>query len=101
MSTAVHHKLFEPAILWPALGQAFVKLAPHKLMRNPVIFVTEVVAALVTLMFLRDLVAAGGKPLFSGQIAIWLWFTLLFANIAEAVAAGRGKAQAHSLRRTN
>ena len=69
-------------------------------MRNPVIFVTEVVAALVTLMFLRDLVAAGGKPLFSGQIAIWLWFTVLFANFAEAVAEGRGKAQADSLRRT-
>ncbi|PLP58453.1 K(+)-transporting ATPase subunit B [Mesorhizobium loti] len=100
MSTAIQHKLFEPAILWPALGQAFVKLAPQKLMRNPVIFVTEVVAALVTLMFLRDLVIAGGKPLFSGQIAAWLWFTVLFANFAEAVAEGRGKAQADSLRRT-
>ncbi|WP_144377707.1 potassium-transporting ATPase subunit KdpB [Mesorhizobium amorphae] len=100
MSTAIQHKLFEPAILWPALGQAFAKLAPQKLMRNPVIFVTEVVAALVTLMFLRDLVIAGGKPLFSGQIAAWLWFTVLFANFAEAVAEGRGKAQADSLRRT-
>lgn len=100
MSTALKHKLFEPTILWPALGQAFAKLAPQKLMRNPVIFVTEVVAALVTLMFLRDLVIAGGKPLFSGQIAAWLWFTVLFANFAEAVAEGRGKAQADSLRRT-
>ncbi|MFE0016155.1 potassium-transporting ATPase subunit KdpB [Mesorhizobium sp. NPDC059054] len=100
MSTAIQHKLFEPAILWPALGQAFTKLAPQKLMRNPVIFVTEVVAALVTLMFLRDLVIVGGKPLFSGQIAAWLWFTVLFANFAEAVAEGRGKAQADSLRRT-
>lgn len=100
MSTAIQHKLFDPAILWPALRQAFAKLAPQKLMRNPVIFVTEVVAALVTLMFLRDLVIAGGKPLFSGQIAAWLWFTVLFANFAEAVAEGRGKAQADSLRRT-
>ena len=100
MSTALKHKLFEPTILWPALGQAFAKLAPQKLMRNPVIFVTEVVAALVSLMFLRDLVIAGGKPLFSGQIAAWLWFTVLFANFAEAVAEGRGKAQADSLRRT-
>lgn len=100
MSTALKHRLFEPTILWPALGQAFAKLAPQKLMRNPVIFVTEVVAALVSLMFLRDLVIAGGKPLFSGQIAAWLWFTVLFANFAEAVAEGRGKAQADSLRRT-
>jgi K+-transporting ATPase ATPase B chain len=96
---AMAHSLFDPAILIPAVRQAFVKLDPRHLMRNPVIFVTEVVAALVTLFFLRDLVAGNGDASFSGQIAIWLWFTVLFATFAEAVAEGRGKAQADSLRR--
>jgi len=92
--------LFDPAILLPAVRQAFLKLDPRQLMRNPVIFVTEVVAALVTLLFLRDLAAGDGTASFSGQIAVWLWFTVLFATFAEAVAEGRGKAQADSLRRT-
>jgi K+-transporting ATPase ATPase B chain len=65
-----------------------------------VIFVTEVVSAVVTLIFLRDLVAQNGMALFTGQIAAWLWFTVLFANFAEAVAEGRGKAQADALRKT-
>jgi K+-transporting ATPase ATPase B chain len=99
MASAVSHKLFDPAILAPAFGQAFAKLDPRKLVRNPVIFVTEVVAALVTVLFLHDL-AGGGDAAFSGQIAAWLWFTVLFATFAEAVAEGRGKAQADSLRRT-
>ncbi|WP_026619667.1 potassium-transporting ATPase ATP-binding subunit [Ensifer sp. WSM1721] len=93
-------RLFDPAILLPAAKAAFVKLDPRQLVRNPVIFVTEVVAALVTFFFVRDLVSAGGSPLFSGQIAAWLWFTVLFATFAEAVAEGRGKAQADFLRRT-
>jgi K+-transporting ATPase ATPase B chain len=96
---AMAHSLFDPAILIPATRQAFVKLDPRHLMRNPVIFVTEVVAALVTLFFLRDLAVGNGDAAFSGQIAIWLWFTVLFATFAEAVAEGRGKAQADSLRR--
>jgi K+-transporting ATPase ATPase B chain len=100
MATPTSSKLFDPAILVPALTQAFIKLDPRLLVRNPVIFVTEVVAALVTLLFLRDLAAAGGDAAFSGQIAAWLWFTVLFATFAEAVAEGRGKAQADSLRRT-
>ncbi|WEX77869.1 potassium-transporting ATPase subunit KdpB [Sinorhizobium numidicum] len=91
--------LFDPAILAPAVKAAFVKLDPRQLLRNPVIFVTEVVAAMVTAFFIRDLVSDGGSPLFSGQIAAWLWFTVLFATFAEAVAEGRGKAQADSLRR--
>lgn len=99
MSSAVNHRLFDPAILGPAFGQAFLKLDPRQMVRNPVIFVTEVVAALVTVFFLRDLVV-GGDAVFSGQIAAWLWFTVLFATFAEAVAEGRGKAQADSLRRT-
>ena len=69
-------------------------------MRNPVIFVTEVVSAVVTILFVRDLVTQNGTAFFSGQIAAWLWFTVLFANFAEAVAEGRGKAQADAMRRT-
>ncbi len=97
---AMAHSLFDTAILVPAIRDALVKLDPRKLMRNPVIFVTEIVAAVVTLFFIRDLVAGNGDAPFSGQIAIWLWFTVLFATFAEAVAEGRGKAQADTLRRT-
>ncbi|MFK0383865.1 potassium-transporting ATPase subunit KdpB [Agrobacterium sp. NPDC090273] len=92
--------LFDPAILVPATKNAFVKLDPRQLVRNPVIFVTEAVAAMVTVFFLRDLVANTGNAGFSGQIAAWLWFTVLFATFAEAVAEGRGRAQADSLKRT-
>ena len=92
--------LFDAAILIQAAGDSFKKLSPHELMRNPVIFVTEVVAALVTFLWLRDLVNGTGAPFFSGQIAAWLWFTVLFATFAEAVAEGRGKAQAATLRAT-
>ncbi|MDR7034728.1 potassium-transporting ATPase subunit KdpB [Mesorhizobium sp. BE184] len=98
-SPAMAHSLFDPAILLPAVRQAFLKLDPRQLMRNPVIFVTEAVAALVTLFFLRDLLIRDSEAFFSGQIAVWLWFTVLFATFAEAVAEGRGKAQAESLRR--
>ena len=92
--------LFDGAILRKALVDAVVKLDPRQLMRNPVIFVTEVVAALVTFLWLRELSMSNGSPLFSGQIALWLWFTVLFATFAEAIAEGRGKAQAASLRQT-
>ncbi|RVL23591.1 potassium-transporting ATPase subunit B, partial [Sinorhizobium meliloti] len=91
--------LFDPKILFPAARAAFVKLDPRQLVRNPVIFVTEAVAALVTLFFVLDVATDGGSLLFSGQIAAWLWFTVLFATFAEAVAEGRGKAQADFLRR--
>ncbi len=90
--------LFDPAILAGAARNSFVKLNPRHLARNPVIFVTEVVAAVVTAIFLRELFTQTGNPMFSGQIAAWLWFTVLFANFAEAVAEGRGKAQAATLR---
>ncbi|HTV69577.1 MAG TPA: potassium-transporting ATPase subunit KdpB [Rhizobiaceae bacterium] len=100
MSKAVNHSLFDPAILLPAARDAFTKIDPRQLMRNPVIFVTEIVATLVTALFVRDLFGGGDDPYFSGQIAIWLWFTVLFATFAEAVAEGRGKAQADFLRRT-
>jgi potassium-transporting ATPase ATP-binding subunit len=92
--------LFDAAILKRATLDAFLKLDPRSLARNPVIFVTEIVSALVTALFLRDLIAQNGGAFFSGQIAAWLWFTVLFANFAEAVAEGRGKAQADALRRT-
>ena len=92
--------LFDAGIVKRASVDAFAKLNPKHLMRNPVIFVTEVVSVVVTCVFVRDVVTASGNPLFSGQIAAWLWFTVLFANFAEAVAEGRGKAQAESLRKS-
>ncbi len=92
--------LLDPRIVWPAVGSAFVKLDPRTLIRNPVMFVLEVVTALTTVILLRDLFAGGTSLGFEFQIALWLWFTVLFANFAEAVAEGRGKAQAESLRRT-
>ena len=93
-------KLLDPAIIGPAVIQAFVKLDPRGLIRNPVMFVTEAVAALVTFLFVKDIFTGTGSPGFTGQIALWLWFTVLFATFAEAVAEGRGKAQADSLRKT-
>ncbi|MDP9588179.1 UNVERIFIED_ORG: K+-transporting ATPase ATPase B chain [Shinella zoogloeoides] len=92
--------LLDPSILFPAMRDAVVKLDPRKLLRNPVIFVTEVVAAVVTILFIRDLAANPAEAGFSGQIAAWLWFTVLFATFAEAVAEGRGRAQADSLKKT-
>jgi K+-transporting ATPase ATPase B chain len=91
--------IFTPEILWPAIGEAIKKLDPRWLIRNPVIFVTAAAALLAAIFWIRDL-GIGGHALFSGQIAAWLWLTVLFANFAEAVAEGRGKAQAASLRRT-
>ncbi|WP_105372883.1 potassium-transporting ATPase subunit KdpB [Neorhizobium huautlense] len=92
--------LLDPSILFPAIRDAFVKLDPRKLLRNPVIFVTEIVAVVVTILFIRDLAVNPGEAGFSGQIAAWLWFTVLFATFAEAVAEGRGRAQADSLKKT-
>jgi K+-transporting ATPase ATPase B chain len=92
--------LADPKIVVPAIGSAFVKLNPRSLMKNPVMFVVEVVTVLTTVLFIRDLITGGAGLGFSFQIILWLWFTLLFANFAEAVAEGRGKAQAESLRRT-
>ena len=83
----------------PAIGSAFVKLNPRALMKNPVMFVLEVVSALTTVILIRDLVTGGAHIGFEFQIVLWLWFTVLFANFAEAVAEGRGKAQADTLRR--
>jgi K+-transporting ATPase ATPase B chain len=91
--------LFDPPILKRALGDAFRKLDPRHMVRNPVMFVVEVGSALTTLLFFRELFAGGRVILFDVQITLWLWFTVLFANFAEAMAEGRGKAQAAALRR--
>src|ERR1700709_2000808 len=92
--------LFDPKILGPATLGALRKLDPRALAKNPVIFVTEVVSLVTTAFFVSDLISGQGSPLFTGQIAFWLWFTVLFANFAEAVAEGRGKAQAEFLRKS-
>ena len=86
--------MLDPKILVPAIRSAFVKLDPRLMMKNPVMFVVEVVAALTTVIFVRDLVTGNANLGFTFQIILWLWFTVLFANFAEAVAEGRGKAQA-------
>src|SRR3984957_8477614 len=91
--------LFDPKIVVPAIGSSFAKLNPRTLIKNPVMFVLEVVSALTTVILARDLVTGGQTLAFEFQIVLWLWFTVLFANFAEAVAEGRGKAQADSLRR--
>ena len=99
MPQAKSLSLFDPTILGPAVGGALRKLDPRTLWRNPVMFAVAIVSAATTTLFVRDLFAGSGAG-FSGQISLWLWFTVLFANFAEAVAEGRGKAQAASLRRT-
>ncbi|BBK43722.1 potassium-transporting ATPase ATP-binding subunit [Allostella vacuolata] len=92
--------LLDARILVPAFGSAFAKLDPRQMIRNPVMFVVAVVTVLTTILFLRDLGTGAGNLGFSFQIVLWLWFTVLFANFAEAVAEGRGKAQAATLRRS-
>jgi potassium-transporting ATPase ATP-binding subunit len=88
--------VFDSKILWPAIGDAFIKLNPRLMIKNPVMFVTMVGAAISTV----EVFHSPGQILFVSQIALWLWFTVLFANVAEAVAEGRGKAQAKALRAT-
>ena len=92
--------MLDPKIVFPAIGSAFVKLDPRSMIRNPVMFVVEVVAALTTIIFLRALFTGGEDLGFTFQIILWLWFTVLFANFAEAIAEGRGKARAESLKKT-
>jgi potassium-transporting ATPase ATP-binding subunit len=91
--------ILDLAILIPAIGQSFVKLDPRVMVKNPVMFCVEIVAALTTIIFLRDFGTGGGHLGFIFQIIIWLWLTVVFANFAEAVAEGRGKAQAATLRK--
>jgi K+-transporting ATPase ATPase B chain len=92
--------MLDPKILKPAIAASFTKLDPRAMLKNPVMLVVEVVAALTTVIFIRDLATGGENLGFTFQIILWLWFTVLFANFAEAVAEGRGRAQADSLRKT-
>jgi len=91
--------MLDPAILLPAIRQSLVKLDPRLMIRNPVMFAVELVAALITLLLLRDLLTQAPGAGFTMQIVLWLWVTVVFANFAEAVAEGRGKAQAATLRK--
>ena len=92
--------ILDPPIVKRAITDALVKLNPRHMMKNPVMFVVEVGAVLTTLLTVRDLAAGAGVAGFTFQISLWLWFTVLFANFAEAMAEGRGKAQADTLRKT-
>src|ERR1700730_10349568 len=92
--------LFDPEIVRRATAASFVKLNPLTLMKNPVMFVVEVGAAITTVFLVRDLFTGGASISFQVQISVWLWFTVLFANFAEAMAEARGKAQADALRKT-
>ena len=100
MAKAKTTSIFDAHVLSAASVDAFKKLNPRHMISNPIMFVLEVVAALTTVLLVRDMLAGGGSIKFSSQIVLWLWFTLLFANFAEAVAEGRGKAQADALRKT-
>ena len=93
--------VFDRELLGPALAESFRKLSPRLVAKNPVMFVVEVGSALTSAVLLRDLLGgSSGVPIwFTANVTLWLWFTVVFANFAEAVAEGRGKAQANSLRR--
>src|SRR6202162_333612 len=92
--------LFDPEIVRKATAASFVKLNPVTLFKNPVMFVVEVGAAITTVFLIRDLFTGGSAIGFQFQISLWLWFTVLFAHFAEAMAEARGKAQADALRKT-
>ena len=91
--------LFDPEILKRAIRDSFIKLNPMVLLKNPVIFVVEVGATITTVFLIRDILTGAPEVGFPIQIALWLWFTVLFANFAEAMAEARGKAQADTLRK--
>jgi len=92
--------LFEGAIVRRAIKEAFVKLDPRVVAKNPVMFVVEVGSAITTYFWIRGAVTHAADTLFVGQVSLWLWFTVVFANFAEAMAEGRGKAQADAMRKT-
>src|SRR5262245_17653307 len=100
MSRATARPLFDPPLVRRALLDSVIKLDPRRQIRNPVMFVVLVGSVLTTALFLQALVGHGeASPGFIGWVSAWLWFTVLFANFAEALAEGRGKAQADALRR--
>src|SRR6478736_10507621 len=93
--------VFAPAIMRRATVDALRKLDPRQMARNPVMFVVEIGSVFTTYLFIKNLsTASASDNWFTGLVAVWLWFTVLFANFAEAVAEGRGKAQADTLRKT-
>jgi K+-transporting ATPase ATPase B chain len=92
--------LFDPPIVKRAITDALIKLHPRTMMKNPVMFVVEAGALMTTILAVRDAASGTGVAGFTFQITLWLWFTVLFANFAEAMAEGRGKAQADTLRKT-
>jgi len=92
--------IWDPGIVRPAVVDSLRKLDPRTQVKNPVMFIVEVGSLVTTMIWVQELLTGAGNPLFTGQVAYWLWFTVLFANFAEAMAEGRGKAQAASLRRT-
>jgi K+-transporting ATPase ATPase B chain len=95
------NKLVEPEIMRRAILDSLVKLNPRTLMRNPVMFVVGIGAVLTTVLFFKDLGSSStNQNVFTALVTVFLWFTVLFANFAEAIAEGRGKAQAETLRRT-
>jgi K+-transporting ATPase ATPase B chain len=99
MSTqAKRRSLFDPQIMRRASVDALAKLNPRVMMKNPVMFVVEIGSVLTTILLLMNLATHDGHFRFNLQITLWLWFTVLFANFAEAMAEGRGKAQADALR---
>jgi K+-transporting ATPase ATPase B chain len=91
--------MWDAGIVRQAIVGSFRKLDPRIQIKNPVMFIVEVGSLLTTIIFIQELTSGGGTPLFTGQVAFWLWFTVLFANFAEAMAEGRGKAQADTLRK--
>src|SRR5689334_18414905 len=92
--------LFDPPIVRRAIIDSFIKLDPRHQVKNPVMFVVEVGSVLTSLLFLQALVGHGEAPAgFILAVSLWLWFTAVFANFAEAMAEGRGAAQADELRR--
>ena len=99
MANTRKRSLWDTRIVSRALGDAFVKLNPRTMMKNPVMFVVEIGSVITTIYTVRDVLHAHHTLRFDLQITLWLWFTVLFANFAEAMAEGRGKAQADALRR--
>src|ERR1700757_5267300 len=98
MSTAQKRSLWDAKIVRRAAIDSLVKLHPRTMMRNTVMFVVEIGSVITTIYLIRDLMTHSGAFRFDLQVTLWLWFTVLFANFAEAMAEGRGKAQADALR---
>ena len=100
MNAQAKKAIWNADIVKRAIVDSFIKLHPRKMMRNPVMFVVEVASVLATLQLIRSVISGTANLGFELQITLWLWFTVLFANFAEAMAEGRGKAQADSLRKS-